>query len=154
NRAQKSFGQFADRLKQQTQQIGERTRASIRATKSPLRSLRKTGQRPERPPPPLSYDDLHFASDSELSPGTGVDSLRRSSKVYQELADAQERLDAYMKPVSRNQPRRPPRRRLNTDELAEQRQSDFMQSLPSLSVTKPKPPRPPPPPPNRYLTTS
>lgn len=157
NRAQKSLGQFADRLKQQTQQIGERTRASIRATKSPLRSMRKTDLRPQRPPPPSSYnhqsfDDLHFASDSELSPGTGVDSLRRSAKVYQELADAQERLEAYMAPVSRNEPRRPPRRRLNTDESAGQRQPDYMQSLPSLSVTRPKPPRPPPP--NRYLTTS
>uniref|UniRef100_A0A6P6Y9M9 Uncharacterized protein LOC113795649 n=1 Tax=Dermatophagoides pteronyssinus TaxID=6956 RepID=A0A6P6Y9M9_DERPT len=153
NRAQKSFGQFADRVKQQTQQIGERTRASItRAkTKSPLR------KRPDRPPPPTSsFYDLHFASDSELSPGTGIDSLRRSTttKVYQDLADQQERLEVYMQPVNRNQPRRPPRRHLNydDDERRQQQHPDYMQSLPSLSVTKPKPPRPPPP--NRYLTTS
>lgn len=134
NRAQKSFNQFTDKIKQQKQSFQERT--TVKSMKS----------KPERPPVPNfyrnnSYDSyLHVASDSELSPGAGLESLR-CSKVLQELVEAQERLDMYMTPIDRHGPLRPPRRK-PINQIDEEKM--FNRSLPSLSRL-PKPPRPPPP---------
>lgn len=123
NRAAESFNQFADKIKK------KRDRS---------RSKSKTNDYSD-------YDyDFKVASDSELSPGTGVDSLRRS-KIYQDLVDSQERVELYMSPVRTFGPHRPPRqkdRSANVDHS-----NDHNQSMPSLSAVRrgPRPPRPPPP---------
>lgn len=128
NRATESISQFADKLKQQ--------KKNIQRKKPPVDTSGNRGSSFD------TYDyEFHFASDSELAPGSGVDSLRRS-KVYKDLADAQGRLEMYMTPVSG--PLRPPRsKRLDSHD-----QALYNQSLPSLSVMKRaqhRPPRPPPP---------
>lgn len=125
SRATESFNQFADKMKQQKRNLQE---------KFPKK-------KPERNKSFDTYDyDFRFASDSELAPGTGVESLRRS-KVYKDLDDSKERLEMYMSPVSG--PLRPPRRKhsmSNVDLI-------YNQSMPALSMHRrlPPPPRPPPP---------
>lgn len=128
SRATESFNQFTDKIKK-----------------------KKTSKKIAYPNDFLGMYEYEFkmASDSEMTPGTGVDSLRRS-RIYVEMADAQDRLDMYMQPVGLGGgPLRPPRGIKNTD--------DFNRSMPALGVSgkvyrskqgpkRPPPPRPPPPP--------
>src|SRR5699024_117631 len=95
--------------------------------------------------PDMYEYEFKFASDSELSPGSGVDSLRRQ-KVYQDLADAQERLELYLSPVGGHGPLRPPRSTRSIPNESDQYHAH--QSMPSLAMAGrrlPPPPRPPPP---------